>query len=91
MKMNKFTMVFVLLAAALFLAAPSVKAQPVPQPEPYVLMVCNINGQLYNIDQNYGIYAFNGFYMGQLVAAQTPSGWIAVRSDGVQFPVLGCR
>lgn len=73
----------------LFSSAPA-SAQPQPA-APYVIMVCNINGALYNIDQNYGIFAPNGFYMGQLVAAATPSGWIAVRTDGAQFPVFGCR
>jgi hypothetical protein len=87
--MNKFAILFSVLVAASLFTSPSVKAQP--QPTPYVLMTCNINGQLYNIDQTYGIYAFNGFYMGQLVAAPTPSGWVAIRSDGVRFPVFSCQ
>jgi len=87
--MKKLLMVLSVLVATSLFNSPSTSAQP--QPAPNLIMVCNVNGQLYNIDQYYGIYAPNGAYMGQLVAAATPSGWIAVRGDGVQFPVYGCH
>lgn len=87
--MKKLGIVVSALVAMCVVVSPSAKAQP--QPAPYVMMVCNINGLLYNIDQNYGVYAPNGFYMGQLVAAPTPSGWVAVRTDGVRFAVYGCQ
>ena len=87
--MNKLLIAFSLLVATSFIGSQSVKAQP--QPSPYLIGTCNINGQPYNIDQNFGIHAPNGYYMGQLVAAPTPSGWVAVRTDGTQFPVFGCQ
>jgi hypothetical protein len=87
--MKKFVIAMSALIAASLFGSPAAKAQP--QPMPYVIMVCNINGQLYNIDQNYGIYGLNGYYLGQLVAASSPSGWVAIRTDGTTFPVFGCR
>lgn len=87
--MKKVAIAFSLLFAASVFGSPAVKAAP--EPAAYVIMQCNIAGQLYFIDQNYGIWTPNGIYMGQLVAAQTPSGWVAVRGDGVEFPVYGCR
>jgi hypothetical protein len=87
--MKKTAIALSALVAASFFVSPSAKAQP--QPRPTVIMVCNINGQLYNVDQNYSIYAQNGYYLGQLVAAPTPSGWVAVRTDGLRFPVFGCQ
>jgi len=86
--MNKLLIACSLLLAASFFGSKPLKAQSAP----YVVGVCNISGQLYNIDQYYGIHVRpSGSYMGQLVSAPTPSGWIAVRSDGVQFAVAGCQ
>jgi hypothetical protein len=87
--MKKLAIALSILLATWFPISPSASGRSMPAP--YVIMVCNINGLTYNIDQNYGIYAFNGYYMGQLVAASTPSGWVAVRNDGVRFPVFGCQ
>jgi len=88
--MKKFALVFTAVVLTSFVPFRSAQAQPPPQPQPYIIMVFNINGQLYNIDQNYGIYGPFG-YLGQLVTASTPSGWMAVRNDGAQFPVFSCR
>jgi len=87
--MKKLAIAFSLLVATLFFGSTPAKAQP--QPVSYFVMSCNINGQIYNIDQNGGIYGVGNFYVGQLVRAATPSGWIAVRVDGVQFPVFSCQ
>jgi hypothetical protein len=87
--MKKPVIAFLVLVAATFFVSPSAKAQP--QPAPYVIMVCNINGQLYNIDQNYIIHALNGFPMGWLVSASTAAGWVAVGRGGVRYPVLSCQ
>jgi hypothetical protein len=93
--MKTIVLVIAALAVTSLVGSHSASAQPEPAATSIAaatfIMVCNVNGQMYNIDQNYGIYAPSGLYMGQLVTAATPSGWIAVRSDGVQFPVYGCQ